>query len=416
MNTTVVDKSVDRAVFDPLMEHSTRFLQDPYTELAAMRQRDHVVFSAKGNHWLVTGLAEANKLLRDNRYGKRMERWRHPSRAMRILLKLIGRQGLSNILRQDPPEHTRVRGLISGAFTPTVVRELEGEIRSITDSLIDSFENDGHADLISQFAFPLPVTVIAELLGIPPADRDKFKEWSTRITATLDGNVCPYKAARSFAASMELRGYLKKAIARKLKAQDGSSPKDLLTSLALINSEDEGRLSQEELISNSILLLIAGHETTVNLIGNGLYHLMRHPEQRRLLEARPELINEAVEEILRFDSPVQIVRRLANEDIELGDKTIKKGDALTVLIGACNRDPEFFPDPDTFAIERQNKKHVSFGAGIHYCLGAELARAEARIAISTILRRLPELRLKEPVMPYRSPYALRGLQYLQVEF
>ncbi|MBK9145049.1 MAG: cytochrome P450 [Candidatus Melainabacteria bacterium] len=412
----VVNKSVDRAIFDPLMETSASFLQDPYSELSEMRRRDHVVFSEKGNQWLVTGLAEANKLLRDNRYGKRMERWRHPSKAMRILLKLLGRQGLNNILRQDPPQHTRVRGLISSAFTPSVVRDLEAEIQSITDRLIDDFEKDGHADLIAQFAFPLPVTVIAELLGIPAEDRDKFKEWSTRITATLDGNVCPYKAARSFAASLELRGYLKKAIARKLKAHDGRSEKDLLTSLALINSEDEGRLSQEELISNSILLLIAGHETTVNLIGNGLYHLMRHPEQRRLLEERPELINEAVEEILRFDSPVQIVRRLANEDIELAGKTIRKGDALTVLIGACNRDPEFFPDPDSFSIERQNKKHVSFGAGIHYCLGAELARAEARIAISTILKRLPEMRLKEPVMLYRSPFALRGLQSLLVEF
>lgn len=408
---TVKERSVE-IDFDPLMEQSLDFLQNPYPVLKRYRQAAPVIWSAKGNHWIVSCMDEANFVLKNNSFGKRLELWKHPNPFMRVFTRFVGSQGFRNILRQDPPEHTRVRGLMSSAFVPSVIHGLEPEIQTITNKLIDRFENRNSADLISEFAFPLPITVIAELLGIPNSDRDQFKKWSTLITASLQGNVCPIKATKSFGASLELRKYLRKIIAEKLK----TPAKDLLSSLAQISTADEGRLSEKELVANSILILIAGHETTVNLIGNGVYALLNHPTQLELLKSNPALIAPTVEEILRFDPPVQMVRRIAKEDMNVGGEQIKSGDAITVMIGSCNRDPKHFESPDEFKIERANKKHVSFGAGIHYCLGAELARTEARIAISTLLTRLPNLRLAETVMPYRGPFALRGLQYLKVDF
>lgn len=402
---------VEKPVFDPMFDSDFAFLQDPYPMLKAIGKDSPVVWSPKGNHYLITGMAEANQVLKSNDYGKRLEKWKHPNLFLRLFLNLMGgRIGLTNILRQDPPEHTRVRGLMSAAFVPQVVQQMEPKIQKIADELIDDIADSkgDTAELISQYAFLLPIAVIADLLGVPYEDRDKFKHWSTQVTGSLQGSACPIKVTKSFAASFELRKYLKKAIAAKLK----NPGEDLLSRLAMVQSAEDGRLSEEELISNSILLLIAGHETTVNLIGNGLYHLMREPEQRRLLEENPELIKDCVEEVLRYDSPVQIVRRIAKHDMELAGQKIKTDDALTVLIGACNRDNDLAHD--RFDITRQNRKHVSFGAGIHYCLGSELARVEARIAISTILRRLPSMSLASPVMPYKAPFALRGLARLDV--
>lgn len=396
-------------VFDPVFESDFAFLQDPYPRLKDIGKSSPVVWSARGNHFLITGMAEANQVLKSNEYGKRLERWKHPNLFLRFFLNIMGgRLGLTNILRQDPPEHTRVRGLMSTAFVPQVVQQMEPKIQKIADDLIDDIAKSDRAELISQYAFLLPISVIADLLGVPYEDRDKFKHWSTQVTGSLQGSACPLKVTKSFAASFELRKYLRKAVAAKLK----SPGEDLLSRLAMVQSAEDGRLSEEELIANSILLLIAGHETTVNLIGNGLYHLMREPEQRKLLEEHPELIKDCVEEILRYDSPVQMVRRIAKHEMELAGHKIKPDDALTVLIGACNRDDDL--QHDHFDIMRQNRKHVSFGAGIHYCLGSELARVEARIAISTILRRLPTMTLAAPVMPYKAPFALRGLSRLDV--
>lgn len=409
----VIDKqNVERSLeFDPVMDTSHAFLQDPYPALHQLRAGAPVRWSAKGNQWLVTGMEEANAILKSKSFGKRFERWKHPSRFFRILQRFSGRFGLQNILRQDPPEHTRVRGLISSAFVPSVVRELEPKIFDTADRLIDEFESSSSADLISQFAFPLPIIVIADLLGVSKDDRGRFKKWSTTITNSLQGNVCPYRLAKSLGASFELRQYLKQTVAKKLKCPDDS----LLSLLAQISSVEDGRLSEQELISNSVLLLIAGHETTVNLIGNAMYHFLRHPDDWRYLIENPQFVEFAVEELLRFDSPVQIVRRIAREDFQIGGKTIRKDEVATILIGACNRDSRAFHEPDKFDLFRENKRHISFGAGIHYCLGAELARTEARIAIDALIRRLPNMTIKNREMPFRGPFALRGLQYLLVE-
>jgi cytochrome P450 len=294
-----------------------------------------------------------------------------------------------------------------------VVQKLECHIQDIANQLIDSFIASGNAELVSQYAFILPVTVIAELLGVPSSDRERFKNWSTQITAGFRGSFCPVLTMRSLAANYGLSDYLKQIIRNK-RAQ----PKDdLISALVEVQSHGDGRLSGKELLANSLLLLLAGHETTVNLIGNAIYNLLKDPAQLQLLRARPELINCAVEEILRYDPPVHFVRRIAYKPIELANQQIKKDDAMTILLAACNRDPRSFDRPDTMDITRQDNRHLSFGSGIHFCLGAELARAEARIAISTLLRRLKDLRLSEGQdVIYKGPFLLRGLQRLDVAF
>jgi cytochrome P450 len=394
--------------FDPLMDSSPAFLQDPYPTLHRMRARGHLVWSERGNQWLVTSMEEANLILKSKSFGKALERWKHPSLVMRFVQRFSGRFGLQNILRQDPPEHTRVRGLISSAFVPSVVRDLEPQIAETAEALIDGFATTSSADLISQFAFPLPITVIADLLGVSKDDREQFRNWSTTITGSMQGNACPYKVMKSLNASFELRKYLRQTVAKKLKRPDES----LLSRLAQVSSSDRDKLSEEELISNSVLLLIAGHETTVNLIGNGMYYLLRNYQDWRMLLENPQLVDAAIEEILRFDSPVQIVRRIANENLRIGKQSIRKDDVVTILIGACNRDGAFFYEPDRFDLFRENKKHISFGAGIHYCLGAELARTEARIAIRALMRRLPDMKIGNQQCIYKGPFALRGLQSL----
>jgi cytochrome P450 len=314
------------------------------------------------------------------------------------------------MLLQDAPDHTRVRTLVQTAFAPSTIRALEPHINEITQALLTNINRGSQGDLIAQLAFPLPVTVIAELMGIPPSDRDRFKLWSTTITSSLRGSVCPYRAFKSFQASRELRDYLLKIV--HLKRTKPAN--DLLSTLAHLQSQEEGRLSEKELLANSVLILIAGHETTVNLIGNGMYHLLRNPDQKKLLMDRPQLIDSAIEEFLRFDPPVQVVRRVAYKECKIGGQTIRPEDAVTVLIGACNRDPRVFDRGDQLDIERAKSKHLSFGAGIHYCVGAELARSEARSAITTLLQKFPDIELQAPRMLYKAPFALRGLQALHV--
>lgn len=400
--------------FDPLMDSSEEFLRNPYPVLHLIAQAGPIQWSDKGNQWLVCGLEEANIILRSKSFGKQLERWKNPQIVSRLFQQVFGHFRVPNILRQDPPEHNRVRGLISGAFTPSVVHQLEPKIQAVADEMIEGLnaqiKKTGSVDLISRFAFPLPITVIADLLGVPTSDQARFKVWSTLITNSLQGSPCPMKMTKSLGASFELRKYLKQMLEKKLKEPDAS----LLSAMAHINLEDEGKLSEKELISNSMLILIAGHETTVNLIGNGMRHLLSDAGDWRTLSENPQLMSVAVEEILRYDPPVQIVRRIVNENTEVAGKQMKKDDGVTILIGACNRDSRSFPDPDKFDLERANKKHISFGGGIHYCLGAELARTEARIAISSLLEKLPDLKLKEQPNSYKGPYALRGLQHLMV--
>jgi len=269
-------------------------------------------------------------------------------------------------------------------------------------------------DLIEDLAYPLPVTVICEMLGVPTADRDVFKQWSSDIARSLDAAILPADSEaipRGRDARAALSEYLSSLIATRRK-----NPRaDLLS--ALIAAEEEGnKLTEGELLSTCMLLLIAGHETTVNLIGNGVLSLLQHPDQMRVLREDPALTQTAVEELLRFDAPVQRTGRLTNTDVEIGGRQIAKGSTVVAVIGAANRDPAHFADPDRLNVARRENRHIAFGFGIHFCLGAPLARVEGQIAIGTLMRRMPDLALTSQTPEWRESSLLRGLKTLPVTF
>lgn len=314
------------------------------------------------------------------------------------------------MLFRDPPDHTRLRQLVSKAFTPRVVEGLAGRIGEIARALLQPALRDGGMDLIADYAFPLPVTVIAELLGIPAADRGQLRKWSNALFAAINGFVTEETVREADQATTELSVYLARIIAeRRQEPAD-----DLLTGLIQAR-EKEDRLTEQELISMAILLLVAGHETTVNLIGNGTYALLKHPDQMALLRREPGLAANAVEEMLRYDAPVQMTTRFAASDMILGGKRIRRGDNVVVVIGSANRDPVANEDPDRFDITRREIRHLGFGGGIHYCLGAPLARLEGRIALTTLLSLTSEIRLLGGRPVYREGMVNRGLLSLPVE-
>jgi len=321
--------------------------------------------------------------------------------------------GLS-MLDRDPPDHTRLRGLVSKAFTPKALESLRPRIQQIVDGLLDQIERRGEMDLIEEFAYPLPVIVICEMLGVPVEDHERFKHWGLDIARGLDAIMLPPDSEvgkRSVSGRRALAEYF-----RALIAERRAAPRDDMLS-ALIAAEEAGdKLSEEELLASCILLLVAGHETTVNLIGNGTLALLKHPEQLRRLRENPGLIGSAVEELLRYDGPVQRTARIPSEDLVIGGKTIPKGEMVMPFLGAANRDPAQFPDPDRLDITRTDNRHIAFGMGIHFCLGAPLARMEGQIAISTLLRRLPKLALASQRPEHRQSLTLRGLVSLPVAF
>jgi len=315
------------------------------------------------------------------------------------------------MLQQDPPDHTRLRGLVVKAFTARRVEDMRPRIQAIVDENLDRIIPQGKMDLIEDFAFRLPVTVICDMLGIPEEHREMFytgARGSGRILEPVPMTPEDVKQANVGQAMQKM--YFDHLFDLRRK-----NPGDDLTSQLLQAEEEGSKLSNDELHANIVLLFGAGHETTVNLIGNGLLALYRNPDQLALLKAKPELIGNAIEEFLRYDSSVQMTGRVALEDIEdLGGKRIPKGESVLCLLGSANHDPAVYPDhPDRLDITRPNVRPLSFGGGIHFCLGAQLARIEAEIAISTLLRRLPELRLDDAENPeWRPTFVLRGLKCL----
>jgi cytochrome P450 len=314
-------------------------------------------------------------------------------------------------LFMDPPDHTRLRGLVNKAFTPRVIDELRPRIQQTVDHLVDAALARGSMDVIEDLAYPLPVRVISEMLGVPREDHERFKSWSRVLAKSLDFefSVPPEVMEERMHAGEAFRAYF-----RELIAERRSAPKDELLS-ALIAAEEEGdKLSEEELLSTCVLLLVAGHETTVNLIGNGVLQLIRHPDQAVRLREDPSLIRTAVEEVLRYDPPVQFTARIALDDIVLPSGIVPKGKQAVLLLGAANHDPAQFTDPERFDIGREDNRHVAFGMGIHFCLGAPLARVEGQIAIGTLVARTKEIALAgTPV--YREQITLRGLETLPVK-
>jgi len=391
--------------FNPI---DPEFVADPYPTYHRLRTEDPVHHSPLG-FWVLTRYEDVVGSLRDPRLAKEAIA---TFVAERLGITPVG-IGLS-MLDRDPPDHTRLRGLVSKAFTPRVVEVLRPHIQQIVDGLLDRVEGRGEMDLIEDFAYPLPVVVICEMLGVPVEDRDRFKTWGLDIARGLDAVLLGPESEvvkRSSASRMALADYFRELIARR-RAEPRA---DMLTDL--IAAEEAGdKLTENELLATCILLLVAGHETTVNLIGNGSLALLRHPDQLQRLRDNPGLIGTAVEELLRFDGPVQRTARIPSADIAIGGKVIPKGDMVMPFIGAADRDPAQFPEPDRLDIGRTDNRHIAFGWGIHFCLGAPLARVEGQIAINTLVRRLPKLALATEAPAFRQSLTLRGLSALPVTF
>jgi cytochrome P450 len=316
------------------------------------------------------------------------------------------------MLFRDPPDHTRLRRLVSQAFTPRTVERLHGHIVEVAETLIGRAIDRGRMDLIADFAFPLPIIVIAELLGVPPSDRDKFRDWSSDLTQGLSPGAGPEELERVERSVDRFDEYMSAIIEQRRR-----EPRSDLISDLVRAHEAGDHLSMEELLATCRLILSAGHETTVNLIGNGMLALLRHPEARAALAADPSLLPNAVEEFLRYDSPVQLTLRFTLEPTVLGDQALSPGDLVVVLLGAANHDPAVFAEPARLDLRRENvRDHISFGGGIHYCLGASLARLEGQIAIGALLRRLPGLALVSEALTWRPNPVLRGVESLPVVF
>jgi cytochrome P450 len=321
--------------------------------------------------------------------------------------------GARPFLFLDPPDHTRLRGLVNKAFTPRTTERLRPRVVEIVDELLDGVEKKGSLEVIEDLAYPLPVRVICELMGVPAEDHETFRGWSRDLARGLDPQeLMPAEEIERRQATIDqFTEYFTALIEKHRK-----DPRDDLLS-ALIAAEEAGdKLSPEELLSTCILLLVAGHETTVNLIGNGTLALLRNPDQLERLRDEPSLAKSAVEEVLRYDPPVQFTGRIALEDMEVGGATLRKGQQSVLLLAAANRDPAAFPDPDRFDITRENNHHLAFSFGAHYCVGAPLARLEGEIALGALVRRFDKLSLRIDQPPYKENIVLRGLSELPVGF
>jgi len=393
------------------------FLQNPYCVYRDLRKTAPVHWSGNWQSWLLTRYDDVAATLRDFRsFSSRGTITRYldqlPVESLDKVRPLYEHFSCGQV-RLDPPEHTRVRAITAKAFTPGVVEKLRPRIEEIVSSLIDTALPNGKLDLIADFGAPLPGIVIADLFGFPRADRPRFKAWSDRIAA-FHGTGAPdqHTVMKSQEALLEARKWMGGLIDDRRKAPR----EDLLSRLA--NAEEEGtHLSDVQLFSTCVTFMIGGHETTTNLIGNGMYALLQRPEQIQRLQENPSGIDDAVEEMLRFDAPTQRAHRIATEDIELRGRTIRKGDFVQAVLGSANRDPGRFDDPDTFDIERRENKHVSFGLGPHFCPGAALARLEAKIAIHELLKRMPNLRIEDPAsIEYGPNNFFRGLKSLPLKF
>jgi cytochrome P450 len=402
-----VQSATTEPLFNPL---SPAFIRDPYPSYERLRTTDPMHVTSFGS-LLASRHAEASLVLRDKRFGKDFVDRSSRRYGPQIMDEPVFRSMKHWMLQQDPPDHTRLRGLVVKAFTARRVEDMRPRIQQIVDQTLNAIVDRGRMDLIEDFAFRLPVTIICDMLGIPEEHRELFYKSSRNGGRLLDPvPLSPAEIAEGNAGNLMAQAYFQQLFELRRR-----SPGDDLTTQLVQAEEDGSKLSNEELTANIILLFGAGHETTVNLIGNGLLALHRNPDQLALLKANPALITNAIEEFLRYDSSVQLTGRVALEDIDdLGGKKISKADTVLCLLGSANRDPAVYPDrPDQLDITRPNVRPLSFGGGIHFCLGAQLARIEAEVAISTLLRRLPELRLDDAENPlWRPTFVLRGLKAL----
>jgi cytochrome P450 len=398
----------ESAIFNPF---EPGFFEDPYAQYAELREHDPVHRSPL-EVWVLFRYDDIVGVLRDSSLSVQVDN-ATPTARMQMFAEQAPEErerGAHSILNVDPPDHTRLRRLVSKAFTPKMVHELRPRIEALVDEALDTMAARGEADVISDLAFPLPFTVISEMLGMPDGNRDEVRGWSHTLTKTLDPILSPEEVQAALTAADNMQAHVQDVLAWK---RDHPAD-DLLT--GLLAAEDEGdRLSEIELLDQVLLLYVAGHETTVNLIGNATLALLGHPDQLSQLRSDPELDGGAVEELLRYDSPVQFSRRITTADLEVDEKTVPAGTFMLTCLGSANHDEaRWGPTADELDITRPDAgQHMSFGNGIHHCLGSSLARTEAQIAIGTLVRRFPDLALAgEPERNGR--VVLRGLESLPV--
>jgi cytochrome P450 len=391
--------------FDPW---NPDFVAHPYDVYAELRSTAPVSYFEPTGQWLISRYADVNSLLRDRRLGRTYlhvatheEFGRQPDPEFQEPFWRVIRAGMLDV---EPPVHTRLRRLVSRAFTPRMVESLRPRVRAVATGLVDTFVEKGGGDLLAEVAEPLPVTVIAEMLGVPEADRHLLRPWSADICGMYELNPSPQAQHTAVRAANEFAAYLKD-LARERAARPGD---DLVSALAQIDE-----LTEDELVGTCVLLLNAGHEATVNVTGNGWWSLFRNPAELARLRADRSLLPTAVEELMRWDTPLQMFERWVLEDIEVRGTRIPRGSEVALLFGSANRDPEVFDDPDRLDVGRADNPHISFGAGIHFCLGAPLARIELLESFGALLDRAATLELvREP--DWKPGYIIRGLQTLEV--
>jgi cytochrome P450 len=391
---------------------SLSFVADPYAAYARLRERAPVIHDADTNHWLVSRYEDVDALLRDRRFGRTyLHRSTHSEMGQPEDPDHLGpfwftiRNG---ILDMEPPQHTRVRRLVSKAFTPRMVESLRPRIQRITDGLVDEVRGAGEFDLLTAIAEPLPVTVIAEMLGIPEPDRHLLRPWSAQICGMYELNPTEEAGHVASQACIEFSDYLRDLLEDRRRRPG----EDLISGLCQVVDEGD-TLSEDELIGTCVLLLNAGHEATVNVTCNGWWALFRNPDQLAKLRADHSLVPSAIEELMRYDTPLQMFERWVLEDFEVHDVRIPKGAELGLLFGSANHDPSVFERPDDLDLTRDPNPHITFGAGIHFCLGAPLARVELETSFRTLLERLPGLELVEKP-EWKPAYIIRGLRALRV--
>ena len=389
------------------------FVADPYPAYAALREAGRVLYDPGTDHWLVPHHADVNALLRDRRFGRtylhvathaEMGRPEEPG-YLGPFWHLI-RNGM---LDREPPDHTRLRRLVAKAFTPRMVERLRDRVQGRVDALVDPLADAGGGDLVAGLAEPLSVAVISDLLGIPEADRPLLRPWSAQICGMYEVNPTEEAGRVASRAATEFSEYLRR-LSRERRARPAD---DLITALTQVVDGGD-TLTEDELIGTVVLLLNAGHEATVNFTGIGWWQLFRHPDQLERLRRDPGLLPGAIEELLRYDTPLQMFERWVLEDVEIAGVAVPKGAELGLLFGSANRDPATFEEPDRLDLGRSDAaQHLSFGAGVHYCLGAPLGRLELELSFGTLLDRLPGMDLAaEPA--WKPTYILRGLEALRV--
>jgi cytochrome P450 len=396
----------------PKIEHpridSPRFKANPYPIYRRLRAEDPV-YRTKVAFWLpamwvVTRYDDVVNVLKDPRFSKDyIQAYPWIPSSMRAMFR--------NLLSVDPPDHTRLRSLVQKAFTPRLIEGLRERIQSVCEELLDRVGAGASFELIAAYALPVPLTIISDLLGVPVSDRHRFGPWAKTVAAA-SASASVFDFLRALPALTRLSRYIRGLVVlRRASPQD-----DLMT--ALVRAEESGdRLTEDEIVSMIILLLLAGHETTVHLIASGALTLMQHPEQSMRIQQTPELRASAIDEILRYASPVEFATpRITLEDVTIGSVTIPRGALVGVSLGSANHDESQFPDPETFDIAREPNRHIAFGMGSHFCLGAALARLEGEIALTTLFRRFPHLQLAVPSssLRWRKSLALRGLAELPV--